>query len=836
MAENIKLKDLYGAEQTYNGIDTVKIPKADGSGDATFVVPPTSMYMLKESSYSGTEKSHIYAYSGVESDITVFSNNVQKELYPNALPIPLVHNYTFGENNIYCHPLEGMTITELMNRMLRIFSDDNVTVTPNTYSVTPGWFHIKYTKTGEGANIQVNITEFEEVADPSTITFPAYLPWTINDANYFYSYIAEATQQVKAVTVIENGTQTINPDAGKSGLAAVKLTVNVSTAPVGAYYLLKDPLGDMPAYEGGFVRYDNGSGVGGSDFKPFLAVVGNLNANSSAGYVNTSAFSYRAKKEEGFTSLIFIWYAAAAETMSAMVLQQFTGAWPFGDVALAKGWNITTFSESDGNVSANTVATTIDGVNEQLSSYGGIPENNFDDWSAIDSYTLSFFKKFDLFSLQQEKSVAVYANGNVEILPDAGYDAICKVNVAVDVPTGGGGGAAGGVSFIDYDGTVVETWALSDLASKTELPTPPAHDRLVFQQWNWTLEDIKAANADMAVGALYTTASGLTEFHIRVTKASGLTITCNMVGNKNWGDGTEDALTSHTYADYGDYIITCDGSDLSASNITASDVAVKQAFLHIFFSNKIKNISCSFYQCNALQTISVPKGVTNIRAGAFGECGSLRFFSIPNGIKIINHDTFSKCRLFQYVSLPNGITSMDTDVFNGCYSLRSVFIPSSVTSCGERTFASCRHLSSCVMPNGNMFLDKYMFYYCYSLQEVVLPNVKQIPEGLFSNCSSLRNIVIPNTVTTIGNYAFSACNCLSSVTIPNSVTSIGDSAFANCNVSEYDFSQFSKVPTLGTDVFRGILSSTKILVPSALYDTWVAATNWATYANNIVAV
>ncbi len=445
---------------------------------------------------------------------------------------------------------------------------------------------------------------------------------------------------------------------------------------------------------------------------------------------------------------------------------------------------------------------------------------------------------FQLPSTMQEKSVSITSNGTIDVIPDSGYDAMTKVTVTTNVAGGGGGGgdASGGVSFIDYDGTVVETWALSDLASKTELPTPPAHDRLVFQQWNWTLEDIKAANAEMAVGALYTTASGLTEFHIRVTKASGLTITCNMVGNKNWGDGTEDALTSHTYADYGDYIITCDGSDLSTTHITAADVAVKQAFLHIFFSNKIKNISCSFWQCDALQTVSVPNGVTNIRAAAFSNCESLRFFSIPNGIKIINHDTFNKCSLFQYVSLPNGITSIDTDVFSYCYSLRSVFIPSSVTSFSERAFSSCRHLSSWVMPKGNIFLGEYMFYYCYSLQEVVLPNVGQIPEGLFSNCSSLRNIVIPNTVTTIGAYAFNACNCLSSVTIPNSVTSIGNSAFANCNVSEYDFSQFSKVPTLGTNVFEGILSSTKILVPSALYDTWVAATNWATYANNIIAV
>ena len=68
------------------------------------------------------------------------------------------------------------------------------------------------------------------------------------------------------------------------------------------------------------------------------------------------------------------------------------------------------------------------------------------------------------------------------------------------------------------------------------------------------------------------------------------------------------------------------------------------------------------------------------------------------------------------------------------------------------------------------------------------------------------------------------------------ITKIGDNAFCNCYASEYDFSKFSKVPTLGASAFKGIFSSTKILVPSVLYDTWVAATNWTIYANYIVAV
>ena len=71
--------------------------------------------------------------------------------------------------------------------------------------------------------------------------------------------------------------------------------------------------------------------------------------------------------------------------------------------------------------------------------------------------------------------------------------------------------------------------------------------------------------------------------------------------------------------------------------------------------------------------------------------------------------------------------------------------------------------------------------------------------------------------------------------IPDSVTSIGNQAFAYCySIIKYDFTSATSIPTLSsTDAFTDINGICKIYVPDALYDDWIVATNWATYADYI---
>ena len=103
-------------------------------------------------------------------------------------------------------------------------------------------------------------------------------------------------------------------------------------------------------------------------------------------------------------------------------------------------------------------------------------------------------------------------------------------------------------------------------------------------------------------------------------------------------------------------------------------------------------------------------------------------------------------------------------------------------------------------------------------------------------CKMLQKVEIGTGVTSINASAFNGCYSLHSAVIPSSVTSINASAFNGCyGVAFYDFSRHTAVPTLAnTSIFTGIPADCKIIVPDALYDTWIAATNWSTYAANII--
>lgn len=304
-----------------------------------------------------------------------------------------------------------------------------------------------------------------------------------------------------------------------------------------------------------------------------------------------------------------------------------------------------------------------------------------------------------------EKGVPVPAGTAVELYPD-------KIRA---IETGGGGApVAKAVNFLDFDGTLIAGWTIAEAQAATTLPTPPTHARLIFQGWNFTLEQVNALTMPMFIGAMYVTASGASEFDITVTTVTTTAVTVriqNVSGNLtiNWGDGTADYTSSgaglktasHTYAANGNYIISVDSTGTyypygaTTSPYNMFNVGTSYICTSARLGTRCTSISSSVFRGNySLTSVTIPNSVTSIGTYVFHNCYSLTSVTIPNSVTSIDGNAFYSCYSLTNIMIPNSVTSIGSSAFYQCYSLTSVTIPNSVTNIGSSAFATCHSILS----------------------------------------------------------------------------------------------------------------------------------------------
>ena len=238
-------------------------------------------------------------------------------------------------------------------------------------------------------------------------------------------------------------------------------------------------------------------------------------------------------------------------------------------------------------------------------------------------------------------------------------DGMAALIESIEAGGGGGGGSApsakwNDVTFIDYDGTVLYSYTLAQAQAMTDLPQLPAHDGLICQGWNWTLEAIIALNRPVTVGAMYITDDGATRLHIRIATVGRMTVplyigqTVKNGVSIDWGDGstaetlagTGNVNTFHTYAEPGDYVISLMPKD--SCTLSLGKNSSSYCVMGATGNNGI-------VYCNMLQDVFVGESVTSIGDSAFDSCYGMRYYD------------FSACTDIPTLSSASAFNNIRTD-------------------------------------------------------------------------------------------------------------------------------------------------------------------------------
>ena len=382
------------------------------------------------------------------------------------------------------------------------------------------------------------------------------------------------------------------------------------------------------------------------------------------------------------------------------------------------------------------------------------------------------------------------------------------------------------VTFYDYDGTIIFSCSMEDAQNLEELPIPPEHEGLVFQGWNWTLEQIKSSSVGADVGALYDTEDGALVFNIEVKNEIERKNIClqfrEISGSKknphisiDWDDGVIETSAeevsfsgiymSHSYEKNGRYAIRvkksdpdCDGFMLTYAYPTDYNLISKNKKIDYVVDSILIGSDCgeinnsTFSGTNTIRNITVHRDLV-----------------LPNTGSLFSYNT----AMLRCLILPPTQVNV-YNMVNDCNSMKTVSIPPTVVTCNVGR------------PN--------------RLLRIIFPDSVNTVSGSGSTHSTLRDIRFGAQVWKVESYAFSSSeNCISELYLPASLKTLESNCFTGLlGVKTYHFKSETP-PTLASSGSLAINDfkdgeTTKIYVPKGCADTYKAATNWAALADYIV--
>ena len=340
-------------------------------------------------------------------------------------------------------------------------------------------------------------------------------------------------------------------------------------------------------------------------------------------------------------------------------------------------------------------------------------------------------------AVQDTKALTITSNGTVSVTPDAPYDALKKVDVTVNVASGGGSptdpyieytslDSSGRVFTAKFRGTIVPEYAFANLAELTSVDMP---DNVIAIGDNGFYRCPKLQLTSLPPGII-------------------------SLGDYAFSDCSKLALTS-----------------LPSGITSIGDQA--------------------FRDCSSLALTSLPSRITSIGDYTFRNCGKVALTSLPSGITSIGDFAFLNCYQLSLTTLPSGITSIGQFAFNNCPKLQLTSLPSGITSLPTAAFQYCPKLALTTFPSGLISIGDYAFRQGTGLASITLPPaLTSIGDFAFANCVGLETVRFTSTVSSIPNGVFSGCTKLSTIYVPWSQGQVANAPWGASNATIiYDYTE-----------------------------------------------
>ena len=213
------------------------------------------------------------------------------------------------------------------------------------------------------------------------------------------------------------------------------------------------------------------------------------------------------------------------------------------------------------------------------------------------------------------------------------------------ISQGGGGGVEGkDVNFYDYDGTCLYSYTKDEFLALNEMPANPGHsdEGLISDGWNFILANAKSIVQKygfLNIGQLYTPINGDTYIIIEIDKNNiieevnlHLSLTSNAgSGTIDWGDGTENAISSstessgvaHRYLQIGIYRITLKSINCKITRTNNSAIIINnihaKSIIKVHFGSNIQHWRYSLLGFTRLKAVTYSASTSNIYALATSE-------------------------------------------------------------------------------------------------------------------------------------------------------------------------------------------------------------------------